>query len=111
MKNQQRIADMVAAIEAIESYAISTYEQFIADHKTQDGVMYNLIIMGEAANRVSTEFQERHPQVPWSSIIGTRNVIVHGYDQVKLQIVWQILQKELSQLKEKLKQILADIAG
>jgi len=48
------------------------------------------------------DFQEKHPDVPWASMIGTRNVIVHGYDQVKLQIVWDIVTKELPSLKEKL---------
>ena len=64
--------------------------------------MYNLIIMGEAANKISSEFQEQHPEIPWSSIIGTRNVIVHGYDQVKLPIVWDIISKNLLMLKENL---------
>ncbi len=62
--------------------------------------MYNLIVMGEAANKISTEFQAEHPEIPWSSIIGTRNVIVHGYDQVKLPIIWDILQKSLIPLKQ-----------
>lgn len=68
--------------------------------------MYNVIILGEAANRISQEFQEKHPEIPWSSIIGTRNVIVHGYDQIKLQIVWDILTKDLPSLKNKLQSII-----
>ena len=64
--------------------------------------MYNLIIMGEAANKISSAFQEKHPEIPCSSIIGTRNVIVHGYDQVKLPIVWDIISKNLLMLKENL---------
>ena len=74
----------------------------LKDEKTQDAIMFNLIIMGEAANRISEEFQAKHPEIPWSSIIGTRNVIVHGYDQVKLQIVWDIIQKDLPSLKKSL---------
>lgn len=93
MKDQQRLKDMLAAIDAVEDYAVSSFEQFVEDQKTQDAIMYNLIIMGEAANQLSNEFQEAHNSVPWSSIIGTRNVIVHGYDQVKLKIVWEIIQK------------------
>lgn len=61
--------------------------------------MYNLIILGEAANRIPVEFQESHPEIPWSSIVGTRNVVVHGYDQVKLQIVWDIINKNLEKLR------------
>ncbi len=66
----------------------------------------NIIILGEAANRIGQEFQVEHPEIPWSSIIGTRNVIVHGYDQIKLQIVWDILTKDLPSLKNKLLSII-----
>jgi uncharacterized protein with HEPN domain len=99
---QQLLLDMLESIRAIESYTVSSYEAFLADEKTQDAIMFNLIIMGEAANRIPHEYQDLHPAVPWSSIIGTRNVIVHGYDQVKLPIVWDILQKDLHSLKETL---------
>ena len=103
MKNvRELLQDMLEAIASIESYQIPSYEAFLEDGKTQDAVMYNLIIMGEAANKISSEFQEQHPEIPWSSIIGTRNVIVHGYDQVKLPIVWDIISKNLLMLKENL---------
>lgn len=98
----QLLSDMLQAIASIESYFVPTYEDFLADEKTQDAIMYNLIIMGEAANRIPLEFQEKHPEIPWSAIIGTRNVIVHGYDQVKLQIVWDIIHKDLASLKNRL---------
>ncbi len=61
--------------------------------------MYNLIILGEAANQIPNDFQAEHPDIPWSSVIGTRNIVVHGYDQVKLQIVWEITQKNIQPLK------------
>jgi uncharacterized protein with HEPN domain len=67
--------------------------------------MFNLIILGEAANKIPPEFQEDNPQIPWSSIIGTRNVIVHGYDQVKLPIVWDIVQKNLQSLRNNLSKL------
>lgn len=103
MKNTASlIEDIIQAIESIESYHVSSYEIFLNDEKTQDAIMYNLIIIGEAANQITKEFQENHPQIPWASIIGTRNVIVHGYDQVKLQIVWDILTRDLPSLKEKM---------
>ena len=96
------IEDIIHAIESIESYQVSSFDAFLDDDKTQDAIMYNIIIMGEAANKIKMDFQERHPDVPWASMIGTRNVIVHGYDQVKLQIVWDIVTKELPSLKEKI---------
>ena len=97
----QLLQDILDSITTIETYAVSSYESFLEDEKTQDAVMFNLIIIGEATNRIADEFQESHPEIPWSSMIGIRNVIVHGYDQVKLQIVWDIIHRDLAPLKEK----------
>ena len=104
----RRLQDMLAAIEAIESYTPTTYEKFLSDEKVQDAIMFNLVVLGEAANRVSEPFQVQNPLIPWSSIIGTRNVIIHGYDQVKLPIVWEIIQKDLKSLKAEIAKVLAD---
>lgn len=103
MKDTMKLLqDILQAVNAIEAYATPNYETFLADEKTQDAIMFNLVILGEAANRISQEFQEEHPEIPWSSMIGTRNIIVHGYDQVKLQIVWDIVSRDLSSLKSSL---------
>ena len=109
MKDRQRLQDILDAIEAIELYSVDTFDEFVADSKTQDAILFNLIIIGEAANRISEDFQEEYFTVPWSAMIGTRNVIVHGYDQVKLQIVWQILQRDLASLKSQIADILTQI--
>ena len=106
MKDRKRLQDILKAILAIESYTVSSYEEFIIEHKTQDAILYNLIIIGEAANQISDEFQETHATIPWSSMIGTRNIIVHGYDQVKLQIVWEILKEDLGHLKQEISKAL-----
>jgi uncharacterized protein with HEPN domain len=106
MNDRKRLLDIVDAIEAIEAYSVSSYDEFLADAKTQDAILYNLIIIGEAANQISDEFQEQYSEIPWSSMIGTRNIIVHGYDQVKLQIVWKILQQDLGTLKSEINKVL-----
>lgn len=107
MKNTSKLLqDMLDAITSIESYTVPSYTVFIEDEKTQDAIMFNLVIMGEAASNISQDFQEKHSEIPWSSIIGTRNVIVHGYDQVKLQIVWDIIQKNINPLKMALVELL-----
>jgi uncharacterized protein with HEPN domain len=109
MNDKKRIQDILDAIEAIESYRVANFEEFLADQKTQDAVFYNLIIIGEAANQVTESFQEKYPHIPWSAMIGTRNVIVHGYYQVKLQIVWDILQRDLNGLKVDIVKLLSKI--
>ena len=59
---QKLLQDMVKAIETIEAYSVPSYEAFLADEKTQDAMMYNLIILGEAANQIPDSFQEKHPE-------------------------------------------------
>ena len=105
-KDEKRLQDILDAIDAIESYGVASYEDFLADGKTQDAILYNLIIIGEAANQVTDDFQDQYHLVPWSSMIGTRNIIVHGYDQVKLQIVWDIMQRDLAALKKEIQRAL-----
>ena len=105
MKDKKKLQDIIDAIQMIESYSVSSYEEFLEDSRTQDAILYNLIIIGEAASRISDQYKEKHPEVPWSAMIGTRNIIVHGYDQVKLQIVWEILQRDLSTLKSQINSI------
>lgn len=106
MNDHKKLHDILDAIEAIEAYSVASYDKFLADSKTQDAILYNLIIIGEAANQISNEFKEQNYAIPWSSMIGTRNIIVHGYDQVKLQIVWEILQRDLDNLKSEITKVL-----
>jgi uncharacterized protein with HEPN domain len=105
-EHKKKLQDILAAIEAIETYSVCSFDEFLSDSKTQDVILYNLIIIGEAANQITDEFQEKYSTLPWSSMIGTRNIIVHGYDQVKLQIVWEILQRDLEALKYEITKIL-----
>ena len=109
MNDQRRLEDMLGAVQAIEGYLVTSYEAFLADAKTQDAVMFNLVILGEAANQISDEFQEKYSSIPWTSIIGTRNVIVHGYDQVRLPIVWEIITKDLAELKSSLEKVVKEL--
>jgi uncharacterized protein with HEPN domain len=109
VKDLQLLHDILEAIEAIEKYTVATFNDFVSDSKTQDAILYNLIIVGEAANRISEQFRDQHSTIPWSSMIGTRNIIVHGYDQVRLQIIWGILQGDLADLKSKVEKILIEL--
>ncbi len=99
MKDEKRLRDILDAIDRIEKHSVDDKETFFEDDKTQDAILYNLIIIGEAANKVTEDFREEFSTIPWSSIIGTRNIIAHGYDHVKLEIVWKILQEDLQVLK------------
>ena len=66
-----------------------------------------LEVIGEAANRVPSDEQTLHPDIPWSQIIGLRNRLIHGYDAIDLDILWQIVNQDLDPLIESLEVIVA----
>jgi uncharacterized protein with HEPN domain len=83
-----------------------SFESFRQDGKTQDAVIRNLEIIGEAARNLPVEFRERTACVGWPDVIGFRNVIVHEYFGVDIQIVWDIAQHELDMLEKACRSLL-----
>jgi uncharacterized protein with HEPN domain len=63
-------------------------------------------IIGEAAAQVSKEFQERHPEIPWRKMIGMRHRLIHAYNEVRLDVVWEVVQNDLPSLIETLKPLI-----
>ena len=104
------VEDIWESIEKIERYTEGvTRENFQNDEKTTDAVVRNLEIIGEAAGRLPKDYTDRHSEIEWVKIIGLRNRIVHEYFGVDLQIIWQILQKDLPVFKTSLKDIRSEL--
>jgi len=101
------VMDILECIGKIENYISGiSYEDFAKDEKTKDAVLRNLEIIGEAANQIPKAIQKKYKEVPWPDIIGMRHRLIHGYFVVDYDIVWEIISKELPDLKEKIKRIL-----
>ena len=99
--------DICEAIDRIEQYISGmSFDMFSKDRKSVDAVVRNLEIIGEASNRLPTDFKDNHSQIQWHKVVGLRHRIVHEYFGIDLQIVWQILQKDLPSLREAISQIL-----
>ncbi len=71
---------------------------FENDLKTQAAVLYQISVLGEAMRRISPEFRELHPEIPYVQIIGMRNKLVHDYDGINIEVVWQVIQKDIPEL-------------
>lgn len=105
--NRAWLQDMLASIEAIESYTTQlNVEAFMATPQIQHAVLFNVQIIGEAANRLDTTLRQAHDVVPWAQIIGMRHIVVHGYFAVNLQIIWRTITEELPPLKKQILMIL-----
>ena len=97
------IEDILTAIGRIDRYTRGlTHEAFLSDEKTIDAVVRNLEIIGEAARRIPASFAAAYPDIPWQQMAGLRNRIVHDYFGLDLEIIWQIIQGDLPQLKVRL---------
>jgi uncharacterized protein with HEPN domain len=94
-----RIEHVLDAITKIQQYTADLTEaEFAADTMVVDAVIRNFEIIGEAAHRVPQEVQLGYPEIPWAQMIGARNVVAHGYDAVRLDIVWRTIQEDLPPL-------------
>jgi uncharacterized protein with HEPN domain len=100
------LEDIRNALDRIERYTKTIdREQFLSDERTIDAVARNLEIIGEAVRLLPNEFKSKYPDIPWVQIAGLRNRIVHDYFGLDLEIIWQILQTSLPDLKRRLEAI------
>ncbi|MCU7242916.1 MAG: DUF86 domain-containing protein [Microcystis aeruginosa Ma_QC_Ca_00000000_S207] len=98
-RDQESLIDIVNAIRRILRYTdgISQSELEINDEKLS-AILYQITIIGEATKRLSVIFRQQHPEIPWREMAGMRDVIVHKYDQLDLDVVWDIVENKLTEL-------------
>ncbi|MFH0795102.1 MAG: DUF86 domain-containing protein [bacterium] len=103
------IADCArAAISYIEGMDEAS---FLKDRKTQKAVICEIQIIGEATKRLSMEFRHAHPEISWAVIAGTRDKLIHDYDQVNLELIWSVVSKQLPPLLKQLEPLLPPAPG
>src|SRR3990172_3006254 len=101
------LTDIQESIHRIRTYTDGiTYEQFLGEIKTQDAVIRNFEIIGEATKRLSIRLREEYTNVPWKSMAGIRDRLIHHYFGVNLDIVWDIVTIELPLLESQVREIL-----
>lgn len=96
------------AREAVELLGDASSNDLASDRLTQLALRKLVEVVGEAANRVSPETRQRHPEIPWPQIIGVRNRLVHGYDVVNLDVLQGIVHNDLPPLVEQLTSIVGE---
>lgn len=106
-RDEVRLHHMLdAANEAVSFLADRTRDELDSDNMLALATIRLLEVIGEAANTVTEETQQKNPQIPWRQIFGTRNRLIHGYYQVDLDIVWQIVKQDLPPLIANLEELL-----
>jgi uncharacterized protein with HEPN domain len=107
-RDRTYLEHMLEAIARIRRYVGRTRRAgFLRNALLQDAVIRNIEIVGEAAGRVSAEFAARTPAIPWREIVGMRHRLIHGYLQVNLDTVWEVVERDLPALERDLRALAA----
>lgn len=109
--DRQRLLDILEAIDRIDRYASRGRQAFDADELIQSWVVHHLEIVGEACRSVTPEFERAHPEIPWSAIVGMRNILIHQYFGIDRDAVWAAVEGDLRSLRAAVQRILEDEAG
>jgi uncharacterized protein with HEPN domain len=100
--------DILEACRSIQSYTSDlSFPAFSADKKTVDAVVRNLEIIGEAIKKLPEEIRDRNPDVPWKKIAGLRDILIHEYFGIDLEIIWDVVTNKLPSLADRISDILS----
>ena len=104
---EQYLSDIVEASELIhEQVATITFEDFRNNKTLQQSILFGFAIIGEAANKISSETKEKYSEIEWSAIISFRNIIVHAYFSLNLKTVWDAATNRVVPLAEHIRSII-----
>lgn len=108
MKKDPRVylAQILERIDRIKEYTADGKQAFFTDRRTQDAVIRNFEVIGEAAKRIPEEYRQEQPAIPWRELSGFRDVLIHQYEGVSIAEIWQIIEKHLEPLRQAITAIL-----
>lgn len=106
------VEDILDAMNKDETLLMEvSYSQFETDFRINFAIVRALEIIGEAVKRLPEDLYKKYPDIPWKGMAGMRDRIIHGYDDVDLQIVWDVVKSDIPQIKPQIAQILIDYEG
>ncbi|HNZ61184.1 MAG TPA: DUF86 domain-containing protein [Methanofastidiosum sp.] len=93
----------------MDKYTINiNYSEFQKNSMINSAVIFQIIIIGEAVKNISEELKEDYPDIPWRNIAGTRDRLIHGYFEIQLSEVWEVVVSDLNDLKNVVMAILEE---
>jgi len=104
------LRDIFGAIGKIERYTENmNFEDFSNNELIQDGVIRNLEIIGEAVKNLPDDIKKDYPEIEWRKIAGLRDILIHAYFGVDLEVVWDIVKNKVPELKETVRRIVSNL--
>lgn len=96
------LINILECIGRIESYTKSGKEEFFNSNLIQDAVIRNLEIIGEATKNITSTLRNNHTDIPWKQMAGLRDILIHDYMGVDLKTVWNVVENELPNVKDRI---------
>jgi len=104
------LRDILRAAELLDQYTSGfTLEEFTENTEKQDAVARRLEIIGEAVKGLPQDLRHRYPDVPWRDIAGARDVLVHEYFRIDLDLAWDMVKRDIPELAEQIRRILGEL--
>ena len=104
------LQDILSNIEHAERFSAGmSFDEFVKNYQAHYAVVRCLEIIGEACKQIPQTIRNKYPEIPWLRIIGTRNVIVHEYGTVDLEIIWGTVKNDLPLFKNQIQQIITGL--
>ena len=106
-KDNERLLHMIEAVDNILEFVEGkSFEEYKSNKILKFAVIKNLEIIGEAAHLLTKDFKQQHNSVQWNDMIGMRHILVHGYYQIRDEIIWATIETELIPLKTEIQKLL-----
>lgn len=106
-RDDATLLDIASAANRAVAYAAGVEKSFLLnDDEKQSAILYQVIVLGEATKRLSPEFCSQHPGIPWKDMAGMRDILVHKYDRINFNTLWDAIQQDIPQLLSLLKPLL-----
>ncbi|MBR5653624.1 MAG: DUF86 domain-containing protein [Prevotella sp.] len=102
-RDKDRLEHILEAIDNVNSYTEGISKEMLASDKLRlHACVYNVQIIGEAVYKLTQDFKDNHPETPWRMIEKMRHILVHDYYQINFNILWQVIEDDLPNLKEQI---------